>query len=150
MDKPWISKLQKGKCVHAVVKHKAASTFATVALVAISEDIIVLLLRNRSPEDLSWLQPFWKLTRKTTKRWLKTASVVCVSICVRYQCYSCGLRQCAANWWASDHFTDRDCVFIRSPAAHWKSNTCDSDGVCAVLYPYIRGSRGRSGVSSLG
>lgn len=50
----------------------------------------------------------------------------------------------------SDRFADEDCVFISSPAACWKSNTCDSDEVCTVLHPYIRDSRGRSGVSSLG
>lgn len=50
----------------------------------------------------------------------------------------------------SDCFVDEDCVFIKSPAVRWKSNTCDSDGVCAALHPYIRDSRGRSGVSSLG
>lgn len=45
---------------------------------------------------------------------------------------------------------DGGCVFISYPAVCWKSNTCDRDGVCAVLHPYIRDSGGRSRVSSLG
>lgn len=55
-----------------------------------------------------------------------------------------------ADWWASSRCTDEDGVFMGSPAARWKCNTCDSDGVCAALHPYIRDSGGRRGVSSLG
>lgn len=152
MDKPWIYYNCQRKRVHSVVNHKEASTFATIVLVVISNDIMVLLLWDRSHEYVSRMQSWWKLTEKKAVRWLN-GLVLCVSIGVdRYHCFSSGLRQCerAANWWASDRFIDGDCVFISSPAVGWRSNTCDSDIVCAVLHPYIRDSRGRRGVSSLG